>query len=61
MTYYLASGSDIMPQIKRLGVTKQWCTTGDGKSSQTKGEAPQGVCAPLIPENNALISPSPCK
>ena len=20
-----------------------------------------GVCAPLIPENNALISPSPCK
>ena len=24
-------------------------------------EAPGGVCAPLIPENNALISPSPCK
>ena len=24
-------------------------------------EAPRGVCAPLIPEKNALISPSPCK
>ena len=22
-------------------------------------EAPQGVCSPLIPENNALISPNP--
>ena len=22
---------------------------------------PGGVCVPLIPENNALISPSPCK
>ena len=24
-------------------------------------EAPRGVCAPLIPENNALISPDPWK
>ena len=25
----------------------------------TTDEAPRGVCAPLIPENNALLSPNP--
>ena len=28
---------------------------------RTSNEAPKGVCAPLIPENNALISPNPWK
>ena len=34
---------------------------GKGVGGERLSEAPRGVCAPKIPENNTLISPNPGK
>ena len=60
-------GADKPGQISRaVFLIKGHNPSFDAKSPYKSGhqisfEAPRGDCAPLIPENNAFISPSPCK
>ena len=41
--------------------SKQKTNKKQQKPHKNKKEAPRGVCAPCLHENNALISLSPCK